>query len=346
MDDTINEFINLVSPPKIEVESVYGYLFEQGTSQDITLKINVINLEGKNITDECSFVIDGKSTSLKKGNLWVDKGQTISHDYEIEAKFVVNRKEYSTKTVFKVRFGYLFYYGCVSPEWEVSEQNVINLQNVELKCRQNFKWVGISLDGQKTVFAYPKYYGVLKHIYDDNNLCYIPDYTVSTLRMSSGEEYYVYVKNEEIQIQDFMQWFIFAEEDTTDEIRFEKYDDVIRAWDRQNLGDGLVVLGPDGKIPETLIPSSEYPGAYIELQGFVTEYPQYNITPGNLWYNPKTKKIFKGTSYDAGVLEDPMENKIYINMSDRSMYVWKASEMVNIGGSVMATKITDLNEML
>lgn len=346
VDDIINELVNLVSPPTLTASIQEGTLFESGTSQTITLEIHVLNSMDVDVTKTCKIFIDDQEVVLNRINCIQFSNQQANRDFVIKAEYNVGSIKRTLETVVKLRFGYYFYYGIVDQDWVPSSPEVRNLGNSVLSVRQNFIWNDITLEKQKTVFAYPKVYGLMSHIYDDNGLCYIPDYLVYEIELPGEEVYYVYVKKDIVQIENFNQHFIFAVEDTTDEIRFGKLGEVIRAWERQNMKNGLVVLDPTGTIPETLIPSSNFSSGFIELKGFVTSYPQYGMSYGDRYFNITTKKIFVATSDTAGKIEDPKEERLYLNLSDQALYIWKTPEMISVGGEISSSKITSILEIL
>lgn len=513
----IEEVLNLIHRPTLEVYCLDGNLFRAGESKIIDLKIQVTNYKGEDITQECQIKIDDRKVNLGTNNCCTITGLEYNHDFHIVAEYSVNGSVISVDSWIRVRFGYDIYYGiiggnsnptedenfalvtsvsqlensniciitnnqftkalgkqntnhyreavdinitdtnsftpdnseiyeislekvgtryslrcsdgylyasgktannyldvtsslpedstglasisvdingdtsiifdgnsstiknnlqyniqnprftCYSTsqggirlfkkksstnnlegEWEPTEKNVKNLENVELRTRENTTWYGINLENQKIVYATPKAYGLLTHIYDANKLDYIDDYDIYEIEINTIP-YYVYVKKDAIQITDFTQRFVYIAEDTTDELRYGGVlDDIIRAWKEQNMENGLVVLEGNGKIPEYLLPDSVVTSSdsYIPLAGIVDSYPAYGMKVGEIYYNETTKKLYRATSSESGVISSPIEGRLYVDTPDKTTYIWQGGELVNIGGSIMSTKINNLTDIL
>lgn len=350
LDNTVDELLKSVYQPYIDAKSISGYLFRAGENIRVILQIKVMDRAGQNCTNDYIIYVDGEEVNLTEEYTWISQPLSMSHDFIItaEPKKMLSSIEIITGQV-QVRFGYDIYYGVVSKLWQPDESKVIQLPNVELRARENIRWENINLNNQITAFAYPRVYGKLVHIYDDNGLCLLDDYTCQEVDVL-GIKYYVYWKNEPVQVQNAIQEFVFTAEDetlnATEETLHEVYSEVVEAWKKQNMPGGLVTVGSDGRISADLIPPSVNGENYIELQGIVEEYPVFGIRPGQKWYNSTTHKIFVGTSSDSGNVEDPEEDKFYVNLGNNSIYIWKAPEMVNVTSAILSEVITNLDEIL
>lgn len=350
-DDVMGEVIALVYPATITVTSLSGNIFETGIEQNIDIKVDVVS-NGVNITKSCNIFLDNRQITLSPGNLYTIKGVNSSKDYKFTAKYLVNKKELSTETVLNIRFGHYVYYGTVKPDWEPNEGNIKLLQNKNLSIRSNTRFSNISLDLEKTIFAYPTSFGELIHIYDANGLDYINDYNVyKTTFQSPIVPYNVYVKKHEVTIDNFLQEFIFVSDDTTEQIAYSRIIELENAWKNQNAMGGFVILDENGKIPEEILPNSGVGGgntSLTRLVGFVSEYPTYNMISGQKWYNTETEKIFTATSDSTGEISDPVDNEIYLIESTGASYVWNdtTKNMDNLGGNVMSNSITDISDIL
>ena len=238
---------------------------------------------------------------------------------------------------------------------ECNRNNVVLLENKELQVRSNIKYSGINLDQEKTVFAYPEIFGDLVHIYDINGLDYVNDYNIHKVVIGKTDTMYnVYVKKYEVSISDFTQVYKFIDEDLTEDILYTRLKDLEKAWLNQNGPEGVVLLHGSGKLPENVIPENiEVSGGNIgkgvnRLIDFIDSYPQYNMIPGQMWYNIKTKKIFTALTDNTGEISDPESDAMYLNSRTNALFIWNAvkNNMDTLGGNVMSTKLTDLSEIL
>ena len=293
---------------------------------------------------------------------WVEiKDISESSVFIIEAKIVSgvgNTHTYST--AIKVDFGFDFYYGIVGENWVVNVDNIKKLNkrltidktfnyNIESESLEDLQ----KLDLLKVVFAYPKAYGKLLHIYDRHHLDYIKDYNIYNVTINNLE-YYIYVKIDAIKIDNFLQSFQFNEKDEEEVINEAyvdqvKYDEVLNAWDKRNTKDGLVVIGNNGKISEELLPGTEQISecAIVILVEILDTVPTGNLNPGDKWYITTEQKIYVATSAIGGELKDPSKDVIYFNKNDDKFYVWKTdtTSLIVAGGSVNSEIITDITDL-
>lgn len=293
---------------------------------------------------------------------WVEiKNISESSVFIIEAKIVSgvgNTHTYST--AIKVDFGFDFYYGIVGENWVVNVDNIKKLHkkltinrtfnyNIESESLEDLQ----KLDLLKVVFAYPKAYGNLLHIYDRHHLDYIKDYNKYNVTIDDLE-YYVYVKIDAIKIDNFLQSFQFNEKDEEEVINEAyvdqvKYDEVLNAWDKRNTKDGLVVIGNNGKISEELLPGTEQISecAIVILVEILDTVPTGNLNPGDKWYITTEQKIYVATSAIGGELKDPSKDVIYFNKNDNKFYVWRpdTTSLSVAGGSVNSEKISNITDL-
>lgn len=348
LQETIDELFRIVYPPYIVAESLDGYLFRAGDTKNITLRIQVLDTSGKDLTKNYNFYVDNSPIDLTDYR-WTYKGLTASHDFIVKAENSLGLELNSLVTQVQIRFGYDIHYGVVDPGWKPTSQGILQLDFHELRARENVEWKNINLSNQITAFAAPQTYGYITHIHDDNGLDLIADYNCEGVDVD-GIPYYVYYKIEPIQINGFIQKFMYNTEDKTEDdmsesALFEQYSEVVEAWKKQGLPGGLTVVGSDGKIPSDLLPPYDS-SSYIELVSFVTTYPTSNLTPGNKWFNTKTNKIFTAVTDSSGIVSEPLGERFYVNMKERAIYTWKASGMVNISGAIISDPITSLKDIL
>lgn len=94
------------------------------------------------------------------------------------------------------------YFGAVSNDFVASEELIIALTE---NIKNTKKYTGtISLNNQKTCYAYPKSFGALTTIKDSNNFEYINSYTRTELNVNN-EVYYIYVLTDATTINNFKQ---------------------------------------------------------------------------------------------------------------------------------------------
>lgn len=107
----------------------------------------------------------------------------------------------------------------------------------------------------------------------------------------------------------------------------------------KGVANGVAGLDSNGKVPSAQLPS--YVDDVVDVQSFVTTNPTSGMTVGNVYYNTATKKLFTATSATAGVVSDPESDKIYIKISDGTLWRWSGSTMGQInGGLVLGTTST------
>ena len=103
--------------------------------------------------------------------------------------------------------------------------------------------------------------------------------------------------------------------------------------------NGVAGLDASGKVPAAQLPS--YVDDVIDVTNFVTANPTSGMTVGNVYYNTATKKLFTATSATTGVITDPESDKIYIKITDGTLWRWSGTTMAQInGGLVLGTTST------
>lgn len=103
--------------------------------------------------------------------------------------------------------------------------------------------------------------------------------------------------------------------------------------------NGVAGLDASGKVPAAQLPS--YVDDVVDVTNFVTANPTSGMTVGNVYYNTTTKKLFTATSATTGVTTDPESDKIYVKITDGTLWRWSGSTMAQInGGLVLGTTST------
>lgn len=356
MEDLMDDLSLTIGPPKLEVYSKEGYLFPDGEVKDIILVATVTNAYGEDITGRCEFYVDKEKAEIGENGEIIIRSVTESKDYLIEANIISkNGKTHTYSAVIIIEFGFKFYYGPVPDNWEVTEKNLISLENKVIQSRKTVKYTSINLDYEKLVYSYPEFYGELIHIFDEHGLDYLDDYTLYKLNLSDGITYNVYVKSDSISISNFEQSFQFEKNDCEEEINEgvvnkEDYDEVIKAWKNKNISGGLLVLNDSGKIPSYLVEGQNFTSdfSFTNIKGFLDHYPQnINMNIGDKWYNTVENKIYTATSPSTGIVTDPIDNTIYLNNSDNLFYLWTSNNgMSPISMSFESELITDVTDIL
>lgn len=103
--------------------------------------------------------------------------------------------------------------------------------------------------------------------------------------------------------------------------------------------NGVAGLDASGKVPSSQLPS--YVDDIVDVTNFVTSNPTSGMTIGNVYYNSTKKKLFTATSATAGVTSDPESDKIYVRLTDSTLWRWSGSTMGQVnGGLVLGTTST------
>jgi hypothetical protein len=310
---------------------------------NLDLSVRARKVDGTDITDKCDFYLNGTSIVVSGGRYTLEN-QTTSKDIEIIAKYkILDGIYYSLKNISKLRFGYNFYYGKVKSGWVPSIDAVKNLGNIKLSYRRDFKWSDIKLDLEETVLAYPKDYGYISHIYDDNSLDYIHSYEIyDTDIVIDNIRYLVYLKKDPVSVVDFSQDWVFNDSDSIVDNESNMFD-IINSWlGRNTRTGGLVVLDNDGKIPESLY-LKDKSDTFTKLAGIVTEYPTENMVPGTLYFNTTTNKIYTAIDDKTGVISNIKNGELYVYNS--GFYSWTGTSLQKFS-TLSSSVITDVTTEL
>jgi hypothetical protein len=180
-----------------------GGTFEKGDVKTVT-KINaVVTKMSENIT-KIEYFDGSTSLGVKEGDT-IAKGGTFGLDVNIEVSANKNfsvqvtdaaDKTYSASTG-SFSFVYPYYIGVCADGAEINEALVKGLtKKVEAK---GSKSQAFTCDYQRMVFAYPKGYGVLGTIYDQNNFKVTDTFKKYEINVTgldnTSQAYYVYVND-------------------------------------------------------------------------------------------------------------------------------------------------------
>lgn len=310
LNELLQKIIN--SSLQVDVISSEGNLFRAGDNASTTLEFNIKDGTGIDILDECEIWINGEKVDLNENTYTIENINTNAGDGEelnIQVRRILNDDVYLAKD-YKVNFlfGKDFYFGVVNDDWDISEENILNLET-KLSYKTSFVWDGIELNNQKTVFAYPKKYGILLHIYDDHGLDYINTYRSDEVNI--GEDvYYCYVKSDLVTISNLCQKYLFIEDENFD---LEKLTllDIITSWKHRNSANNFVTLDEDGKI-NTDFYSVDASASFIKLKDILETTPISNLEPGAKYFIKDEGKIYTASSTVDGTYSDAVRGVIYV----------------------------------
>lgn len=170
-----------------------------------TLKIKVLVEENKtDVTKSCIIKVNEKITSIDNDNIISISNILDTTDLKITAEYN-NKSVEDTKTIY---FGEYVYLSKVSKDWQVSEENITSLEKEITIKNLNLIKKEFNLNNETIVIAYPKEFGNLTYIYDDNNLNYLYDYEIINDDIQiNGVDYIVYKKLDSVTINNFKQEF-------------------------------------------------------------------------------------------------------------------------------------------
>ena len=195
--ETINNSLTRMYPKvfPLSVTVSGGGVYKLGTTQNPTISW---------VTKEATDVITPKTVSINDEDL----------DPSVTSKAYSNISTNTTYTVkvsngyetvsgsTSVRFVNPNYFGVIDATSEVTDEIILAFAEL---IRGSKSYTGTtSLNNQRTVYAYPKSFGVLTSIKDANNFDYINSYTRSELEINE-ETYYVYVLTSPTSITTFKQ---------------------------------------------------------------------------------------------------------------------------------------------
>ncbi len=329
--------------PSVSVASLSGTLFKIGDVRDVLLEVKVTDQLGHDITSECLYFINGVEIFLNNKGRYTIPSVNQDRNIIVEARQKISPNVYvSAEGSVTVKFGYLFYYGKVSDSWTPSAYNIQHLPVQTLHYRANYSWEGISLTNQKIAFAYPKQYGFLSHIYDSHSMDFIHTYDVYDEDYDiNGVRYVVYLKKDLVDIVEFKQKFVFED---PEELSLEGSTmlDIITAWKVRNTFSGLVILDENGKIPESLY-NMNAASAFLTITDIVDEYPEENMSRGEVYYVKSANKLYTALSDSTGAISDVVPGFVYV--FNNNYYTWSGQSLRPFG-RITTKDINDITEIL
>lgn len=191
--EALNKINTELFPLSISVSG--GGLYEKRTTQTITVKWTI--KEGSNTVTPDTLSVNNESVSVSTTSK-VFEGVTGNTTYTVKA--VKNGVTIQGST--SVTFVNPSYFGAVDAGFTPTEDAIKTLAK-SVKSTKSYTG-SISLENQKTCYAYPKYMGALTAIKDANNFEYLQSYIRSEVTVWN-ETYYVYVLTDPVTIDTFKQ---------------------------------------------------------------------------------------------------------------------------------------------
>lgn len=191
--EALNKINTELFPLSISVSG--GGLYEKRTTQTITVKWTI--KEGSNTVTPDTLSVNNESVSVSTTSK-VFEGVTGNTTYTVKA--VKNGVTIQGST--SVTFVNPSYFGAVGADFTPTEGAIKTLAK---SIKSTKSYIGsVSLENQKTCYAYPKSMGALTAIKDANNFEYLQSYTRSEVTVWN-ETYYVYVLTDPVTIDTFKQ---------------------------------------------------------------------------------------------------------------------------------------------
>lgn len=181
-----------------------GGIYEKGDNKIITNVKAVITKKSEPITKV--EVFDGATSLGVKEDATVADGGTFNFPVSVPVnsvnKLLTVKATDKSGTVVSANtesFTFVYpYYSGICAEDATIDENLIKGLNKKIESKGN-KTIAYDCDNQKMVFAYPKSYGKLKIINDQNNFDVTATFTINEVSITgldgTAQEYYVYVNN-------------------------------------------------------------------------------------------------------------------------------------------------------
>lgn len=319
---------------------------------DINLQVQAFDQDGQDITGDCTFYYNGVEINPSEVQAHIEPG--YDQRIIIEAVYYVDGIKYSYEGFIDFFQGYNVYLGKVNEEYD-NNSTLPRLSTMErrvFKRGSNIKWESIDLEYKKVILLYPRIFGVIQHIYDYSGLDYIRDYYNPKEVVIDGEEYYLYVKQEAITINNFLQDYWFSDKDEGDDSgsnssgisNYGDISDLIQAWKNRNTPGGLVTVMGNGKIDPTLYDTNVM-SSFVEIENFTDGIITNDLVEGALYYDQEGKNLYRATSSDSIVMVNPDEESVIYTFSD-NFYTWNGTELIVFSSSISSIKINNVVEIL
>ena len=162
----------------------------------------------------------------------------------------------------------------------------------------------------------------------------------------------MYVKQEAITINNFLQDYWFSDKDEGDDSgtnssgisNYGDISDLIQAWKNRNTPGGLVTVMGNGKIDPTLYDTNVM-SSFVEIENFTDGIITNDLVEGALYYDQEGKNLYRATSSDSIVMVNPDEESVIYTFSD-NFYTWNGTELIVFSSSISSIKINNVKEIL
>ena len=191
--EALNKINTELFPLSISVSG--GGLYEKRTTQTITVKWTI--KEGSNTVTPDTLSVNNESVSVSTTSK-VFESVTGNTTYTVKA----TKNGVTVQGSTSVTFVNPSYFGAVGADFTPTEDAIKTLAK-SVKSTKSYTG-SVSLENQKTCYAYPKSMGALTAIKDANNFEYLQSYTRSEVTVWN-ETYYVYVLTDPVTIDTFKQ---------------------------------------------------------------------------------------------------------------------------------------------
>ena len=191
--EALNKINTELFPLSISVSG--GGLYEKRTTQTITVKWTI--KEGSNTVTPDTLSVNNESVSVSTTSK-VFEGVTGNTTYTVKA----TKNGVTIQGSTSVTFVNPSYFGAVDANFTPTE-NAIKTLSKSVKSTKSYTG-SVSLENQKTCYAYPKSMGALTAVKDANNFEYLQSYTRSEVTVWN-ETYYVYILTDPVTINTFKQ---------------------------------------------------------------------------------------------------------------------------------------------
>ena len=191
--EALNKINTELFPLSISVSG--GGLYEKRTTQTITVKWTI--KEGSNTVTPDTLSVNNESVSVSTTSK-VFEGVTGNTTYTVKA----TKNGVTVQGSTSVTFVNPSYFGAVDANFTPTE-NAIKALAKSIKSTKSYTG-SVSLENQKTCYAYPKSMGALTAVKDANNFEYLQSYTRSEVTVWN-ETYYVYILTDPVTIDTFKQ---------------------------------------------------------------------------------------------------------------------------------------------
>ena len=173
-------------------------LYKSGTTQNITLNWTVLKGE-TSIDPDSQSINDVIITNDLKTITYNDVATNTDYNITVECNGL------TASDIKKVEFVNPSYFGVLNVDTDITESNIEALTEVIKKTR-SYSSPSVTLNNQKTCYAYPKSFGDLTSIKDSSYFEYLNSYNLSELTINN-ETYNIYVLKDAVSISSFKQTF-------------------------------------------------------------------------------------------------------------------------------------------